>query len=110
MPLAKGLSPPLAARGWLGSLIDLFPLRPPQVDDESKPERRPTKHMRTPNEWDLVHNPAYAYYAYYVWVRLGAAPPTPTRGLLCSWVAVGWPCCVRTYRVKRRWLRIGAAR
>lgn len=40
-----------------------------QVDDESKPERRPSKHMRTPKEWDLVHNPAYAYYAYYVWVR-----------------------------------------
>lgn len=41
-----------------------------QVDDESKPERRPSKHMRTPKEWDLVHNPAYAYYAYYVWVRM----------------------------------------
>ena len=42
------------------------------VDDESKPERRPAKHMRTPQEWDLVHNPAYAYYAYYVWANLYA--------------------------------------
>ena len=40
------------------------------VDDESKPERRPAKHMRTPADWDLVHNPAYAYYAYYVWANL----------------------------------------
>jgi len=27
------------------------------VDDESKPERRPSKHMRTPEEWDVPHNP-----------------------------------------------------
>lgn len=40
------------------------------VDDESKPERRPAKHMRTPAAWDLVHNPAYSYYAYYVWANL----------------------------------------
>ena len=36
------------------------------VDDESKPERRPSKHMRTPEEWDVPHNPAFAYYSYYV--------------------------------------------
>jgi len=42
------------------------------VDDESKPERRPAKHMRTPAEWNLVHNPAFAYYAYYVWANLHA--------------------------------------
>ena len=40
------------------------------VDDESKPERRPAKHMPTPEEWDLKHNPAYAYYAYYVYANL----------------------------------------
>jgi AMP deaminase len=40
------------------------------VDDESKPERRPTKHMPTPEHWDIVHNPAYAYYAYYVYANL----------------------------------------
>ena len=26
--------------------------------------------MRTPAEWDLLHEPAYAYYAYYVWANL----------------------------------------
>ena len=40
------------------------------VDDESKPERRPSKHMRTPEEWDVNHNPAFAYYAYYVYANL----------------------------------------
>ena len=40
------------------------------VDDESKPERRPSKHMRTPEEWDVPHNPAFAYYAYYVYANL----------------------------------------
>ena len=40
------------------------------VDDESKPERRPAKHMPHPQEWDLKHNPAYAYYAYYVYANL----------------------------------------
>ena len=42
------------------------------VDDESKPERRVNKHMPTPVEWDRVHDPAYAYYAYYVWANLYA--------------------------------------
>lgn len=36
------------------------------VDDESKPERRPNKHMPSPSLWDSKHNPAYAYYAYYM--------------------------------------------
>ena len=36
------------------------------VDDESKPERKPTKQMPTPEEWTIKHNPAYAYYTYYV--------------------------------------------
>jgi hypothetical protein len=36
------------------------------VDDESKPERRPMKQMPTPAEWTSKHNPAYAYYMYYV--------------------------------------------
>ena len=40
------------------------------VDDESKPERRPAKHMKTPREWDLKHNPAYAYYAFYTYANL----------------------------------------
>lgn len=40
------------------------------VDDESKPERRPSKHMRVPSAWDVKHNPAYAYYAYYVYANL----------------------------------------
>lgn len=40
------------------------------VDDESKPERRPAKHMQTPAEWNLKHNPAYSYYAYYVYANL----------------------------------------
>lgn len=40
------------------------------VDDESKPERRPAKHMKTPREWELKHNPAYAYYAFYTYANL----------------------------------------
>uniref|UniRef100_A0A0C9S924 AMP deaminase n=1 Tax=Wollemia nobilis TaxID=56998 RepID=A0A0C9S924_9CONI len=40
------------------------------VDDESKPERRPTKHMPTPEQWNNVFNPAYSYYAYYCYANL----------------------------------------
>ncbi|XP_021731135.1 AMP deaminase-like isoform X3 [Chenopodium quinoa] len=40
------------------------------VDDESKPERRPTKHMPTPAEWTNEFNPAFAYYTYYVYANL----------------------------------------
>ncbi|KAL4859603.1 AMP deaminase [Chlorella vulgaris] len=40
------------------------------VDDESKPERRPNKHMPKPHEWSSKHNPAYAYYAYYMYANL----------------------------------------
>ncbi|KAL8035646.1 hypothetical protein ABFX02_12G111100 [Erythranthe guttata] len=40
------------------------------VDDESKPERRPTKHMPTPSEWTNAFNPAFSYYAYYCYANL----------------------------------------
>lgn len=40
------------------------------VDDESKPERRPTKHMPTPSEWTNEFNPAYSYYLYYCYANL----------------------------------------
>ena len=40
------------------------------VDDESKPERRPIKHMPKPSEWKNEFNPAYAYYAYYIYANL----------------------------------------
>ena len=40
------------------------------VDDESKPERRPAKHMPPAAAWNIPHNPAYAYYAYYVTANL----------------------------------------
>ncbi|KAG2702230.1 hypothetical protein I3760_06G080900 [Carya illinoinensis] len=40
------------------------------VDDESKPERRPTKHMPTPAEWTNEFNPAYSYYSYYCYANL----------------------------------------
>ncbi|CAM8927278.1 unnamed protein product [Rhodiola kirilowii] len=40
------------------------------VDDETKPERRPTKHMPTPAEWTNVFNPAFSYYAYYCYANL----------------------------------------
>ncbi|KAJ7943540.1 AMP deaminase-like [Quillaja saponaria] len=40
------------------------------ADDESKPERRPTKHMPTPAEWTNEFNPAYSYYAYYCYANL----------------------------------------
>jgi AMP deaminase len=40
------------------------------VDDESKPERRPTKSMPTPAEWSTKYNPAYSYYIYYLYANL----------------------------------------
>ncbi|XP_078159904.1 putative AMP deaminase isoform X3 [Carex rostrata] len=40
------------------------------VDDESKPERRPTKHMPTPEQWVNKFNPAFSYYAYYCYANL----------------------------------------
>ena len=40
------------------------------VDDESKPERRPTKHMPTPDQWTNVFNPAFSYYIYYCYANL----------------------------------------
>ena len=40
------------------------------VDDESKPERRPNKHMQRPDAWNLKHNPAYSYYAFYTYANL----------------------------------------
>lgn len=40
------------------------------VDDESKPERRPTKHMPTPEQWTNVFNPAFSYYVYYCYANL----------------------------------------
>ena len=40
------------------------------VDDESKPERRPTKHMPPPLSWDIIFNPAFSYYAYYIYANL----------------------------------------
>jgi AMP deaminase len=40
------------------------------VDDESKPERRPVKEMPKPGDWNTKHNPAFAYYAYYVYANL----------------------------------------
>ena len=40
------------------------------VDDESKPERRPTKHSPPPADWNSKHNCAYSYYAYYIYANL----------------------------------------
>ncbi|CAK8541968.1 unnamed protein product [Lathyrus sativus] len=40
------------------------------VDDESKPERRPTKHMPTPAQWTNKYNPAFSYYVYYCYANL----------------------------------------
>lgn len=40
------------------------------MDDESKPERRPTKHMPTPDQWTNAFNPAYSYYVYYCYANL----------------------------------------
>ncbi|CAK7332813.1 unnamed protein product [Dovyalis caffra] len=40
------------------------------VDDESRPQRRPTKHMPKPAEWTNEFNPAYSYYAYYCYGNL----------------------------------------
>ncbi|KAF9591337.1 hypothetical protein IFM89_003960 [Coptis chinensis] len=40
------------------------------VDDETKPERRPTKHMPTPAQWTNIFNPAFSYYVYYCYANL----------------------------------------
>ncbi|KAK1284178.1 AMP deaminase [Acorus calamus] len=40
------------------------------VDDESKPERRPTKHMQHPHQWTNIYNPAFSYYVYYCYANL----------------------------------------
>eukprot|EP00892_Ulva_mutabilis_P012568 jgi/Ulvmu1/9684/UM055_0022.1 len=40
------------------------------VDDESKPERRPTKHMPKPVDWNNKYNAAYSYYIYYLYSNL----------------------------------------
>ncbi|CAG9466360.1 unnamed protein product [Pedinophyceae sp. YPF-701] len=40
------------------------------VDDESKPERRPSRSVKMPQDWDVKHNPAYSYYAYFVYANL----------------------------------------
>eukprot|EP00963_Diacronema_lutheri_P012485 scaffold1771_cov343-Pavlova_lutheri.AAC.15 len=54
------------------------------VDDESKPERRPTKTMRTPEDWDLPFNPAFSYYVYYIGANLHVLNQLrEARGLNC---------------------------
>jgi AMP deaminase len=40
------------------------------VDDESKPERRPTKSMPGPADWNTKHNAAYSYYLFYLYANL----------------------------------------
>lgn len=40
------------------------------VDDESKPERRPTKSMPKPRDWNNKYNAAYSYYIYYLYANL----------------------------------------
>ncbi|GMH37954.1 hypothetical protein BSKO_05838 [Bryopsis sp. KO-2023] len=40
------------------------------VDDESRPERRPSKHMPTAKEWNNDNNPPYSYYAYYMYANI----------------------------------------
>jgi AMP deaminase len=39
------------------------------VDDESKPERRPTKNMPKPKDWNNKYNAAYSYYIYYIYAN-----------------------------------------
>ncbi|CAG0919461.1 unnamed protein product [Notodromas monacha] len=42
------------------------------VDDESKPEHRPTptRTMPIPQNWNNKENPPYAYYSYYVYANM----------------------------------------
>lgn len=40
------------------------------VDDESRPERRVTKNIISPNDWITDNNPPFAYYAYYIYANL----------------------------------------
>lgn len=40
------------------------------VDDESKPERKPTKHQPTPAQWNVPFDPSFAYWIYYISANL----------------------------------------
>ena len=40
------------------------------VDDESKAERRIHKKYPVPKQWDLLINPPYAYYLYYMYANM----------------------------------------
>ncbi|PRP81669.1 AMP deaminase [Planoprotostelium fungivorum] len=42
------------------------------VDDESKPVKRFTRKYPLPSEWDIVDNPPYAYYAFYLSANIKA--------------------------------------
>ncbi|QHO28237.1 AMP deaminase [Arachis hypogaea] len=55
---------------WPSVICDIHVVGFDLVDDESKPERRPTKHMPTPAEWTNEFNPAYSYYLYYCYANL----------------------------------------
>ena len=55
---------------WLVKLLNFQVVGLDLVDDESKPERRPTKHMPTPAQWTNVFNPAFSYYVYYCYANL----------------------------------------
>ena len=40
------------------------------VDDESKPENPLfDKDVNTPDQWDEIENPPYAYYLYYIFAN-----------------------------------------
>ncbi|KAJ9529077.1 hypothetical protein QJQ45_007147 [Haematococcus lacustris] len=70
--LARPMMPAsrFGARAALAGPLRLQVVGFDMVDDESKPERRPTKHCPPPAEWNSKHNCAYSYYAYYIYANL----------------------------------------
>jgi AMP deaminase len=45
------------------------------VDDESKVDHvnlHPERYLPTPTEWDLMDNPPYTYWTYYLWANMTA--------------------------------------
>lgn len=64
------------------------------VDDESRPERRPTKHMPKPAEWTNEFNPAYSYYAYYCYANLYTLNKVSMHALFfLNYVVCDWGVC-----------------
>ncbi len=70
LPDLGAISRPITSASIVHPFLPLQVVGFDLVDDESKPERRPNKHMPAPREWTSKHNPSFAYYAYYTYANL----------------------------------------